>query len=38
MWAVIVFESMVGNTHASVVLNGVTDADWPGRPPMSKET
>jgi hypothetical protein len=38
MWAVIVFESMAGNEHASVLSNDVTDADWPGRPPTSKET
>jgi len=31
-------ESIFGNTHASVVSNGVTNTDRPGRPPTSKET
>jgi hypothetical protein len=35
MRAVIVYESIFGNTHASVVSNGVTNT---GRPPTSKET
>jgi|GEM_PF-3875567 hypothetical protein len=38
MRAVIVYESILGNTHASVASNGVTNTDWPGRPPTSKET